>query len=52
MKNLNNNKCVLFSYIRKHLTATTVNSLRITKKGVQISRDLVDEFNIDFETFQ
>ena len=49
MKNLNNNKCLLFSYIRKHLNISTVNPSRITKKDVQISKELVDEFNINFE---
>ena len=49
MKNLNNNKCLLFSYIRKHLNPITINPSRITKKDMQISKELIDEFNIDFE---
>ena len=49
MKNLNNDKCLLFSYIRKHLNQITVNPSRITKKDNQISEGLIDEFNIDFE---
>ena len=49
MKNLNDNKCRLFSYIRKHLNPITVNLSRISKKDVEISKELVDEFNIDFE---
>ena len=49
MKNLNDNKCLLFSYIRKHLNPITVNLSRISKKDIQISKGLVDEFNIDFE---
>ena len=49
MKNLNVNKCLLFSYIRKHLNPITVNPSRITKKDIEISEGLVDEFNIDFE---
>ena len=48
MKNLNNNKCLLYCYIRKHLNPTTTNPSRITKKDVQISKELIDEFNIDF----
>ena len=52
MKNLNNNKCLLFSFIRKHLNPITINPSRITKKDMQISKELIDEFNIDFETFQ
>ena len=49
MKNLNDNKCLLFSYIRKHLNPITINPSRITKKDMQISKELIDEFNIDFE---
>ena len=49
MKNLNDNKCLLFSYIRKHSNPITVNPSRISKKDIQISKELIDEFNIDFE---
>ena len=49
MKNLNDNKCLLFSYIRKHLNPITVNFSRISKKDIQISKELIDKFNIDFE---
>ena len=49
MKNLNDNKCLLFSYIRKHLNPITVDLSRISKKDIQISKELIDEFNIDFE---
>ena len=49
IKNLNDNKCLLFSYIRKHLNVITVNPSRITKKDIQIAEELIDEFNIDFE---
>ena len=49
MKNLNDNKCLLFSYIRKNLNPITVNLSRISKKDIQISKELIDEFNIDFE---
>ena len=49
MKNLNDNKCLLFSYIRKHLNPITVNLSRISKKDIQISNELIDKFNIDFE---
>ena len=49
MKNLNDNKCLLFSYIRKHLNPITVNLSRISKRDIQISKELIDEFNIDFE---
>ena len=49
MKNLNDYKCLLYCYIRKHLNQITVNSSRISKKHIEISKGLVDEFNIDFE---
>ena len=49
MKNLNNNECPLFSYIRKHLIVITVNPSRITKKNIEINKELIDEFNVDFE---
>ena len=49
MKNLNDDKCLLFSYIRKHLNPITVNPSRISKKDVEIRKELIDEFNIDFE---
>ena len=49
MKNLNDNKCLLFSYIRKHLNPITVNPSRISKKDIEISKELIDDFNIDFE---
>ena len=49
MKNLNNNKCLLYSYIRKYLNPTTINPSRISKKDIEISKELIDGFNIDFE---
>ena len=49
MKNLNDNKCLLYSHIRKHLNSITTNPSRISKKDIQISKELIDEFNIDFE---
>ena len=49
MKNINNNKCLIFSYIRRHLNPITTNFSRVSKKDVQISKELIDEFNIDFE---
>ena len=49
MKNLNNNKCLLYCYIRKHLNPATANLSRTCKKDVQISKELIDEFNIYFE---
>ena len=49
MKNLNDNKCLLYCYIRKHLNPITVNLSRISKKDIQNCKELKDEFNIDFE---
>ena len=49
MKNLNDNKCLLYCYIRKNLNPITTNPSRITKKDIQIVRELINEFNIDFE---
>ena len=49
VKNLNDNKCLLYCYIRKHLNPITTNLSRISKKDIQISKELIDELNIDFE---
>ena len=49
MNNLNDNKCLLHCYIRKHLNPITVNPSRINKKGIEISKELIDEFNTNFE---
>ena len=49
MKNLNDNKCLLYCYIRKYLNCITVNPTRITKKDIDIAKELIDEFNINFE---
>ena len=49
MKNLNDNKFLLYCYIRKHLNCITVNPSRITKKDIEIVKELIDEFNIDFK---
>ena len=49
MKNLNDNKCLLYCYIRKYLNSITTNLSRVSKKYIEISKELIDEFNIDFE---
>ena len=49
IKNLNNNKCLLWCFIRKHLNSIEKNIPRINKKDIEISKELIDEFNIDFE---
>ena len=49
IKNLNDNKCLLWCFIRKHLNIIEKNISRINKKDIEISKELIDEFNIDFE---
>ena len=49
MRNLNDNKCLLYCYIRKHLNTITIKSSRVNKKDIEISKELIDECNIDFE---
>ena len=49
MKNLNDNKCLLYCYIRKHLNPIEKNISRINKKDIEILKELIDEFNTDFE---
>ena len=49
IKNLNDNKCLLWCFIRKHLNPIEKNVSRISKKDIEISKELIDEFNIDFE---
>ena len=49
MKNSNDNKCLLYCYIRKHLNSITVNPSRINKKDKNFAKELIDEFDIDFE---
>ena len=49
IKNLNDNKCFLWCYIRKFLNPIEKNVSRINKKDIEISKELIDEYNIDFE---
>ena len=49
IKNLNDNKCLLWCFIRKHLNSIEKNIPRINKKEIEISKKSIDEFNIDFE---
>ena len=49
MKNLNDDKCLLYCYIRKRLNPITANLSRITKKDIQTSKKSIYEFNINFE---
>ena len=49
IKNLNDNKCLLWCYIRKHLNPIDSNISRINKKDIKISKELIEEHDIDFE---
>ena len=49
IKNLNDDKCLLWCYIRKYLNPIEKNVSRINKKDIEISKELIDEYNIDFE---
>ena len=49
IKNLNDNKCLLWCFIRKNLNPIEKNISRINKKDIEISKELIDERNIDFE---
>ena len=49
IKNLNDNKCLLWCYIRKHLNPVDTNVSRINKKDIEILKELIDEHDIDFE---
>ena len=49
IKNLNDKKCFLWCYIRKFLNPIEKNISRINKKDIEISEELIDEHNIDFE---
>ena len=50
MKN-DDNKCFLYCYIRKFKNSVTNNTSRITKKDLLIVEDIIDECNMDFETY-
>ena len=49
IKNLNDRKCLLYSYIRAHLNPIEKNISRVNKRDIEISKELIDEHNIDFE---
>ena len=49
IKNLNDNKCLLWCFIRKHLNPIEKNISKINKKDIEISKELIDEHKIDFE---
>ena len=49
IKNLNDNRCFLWCYIRRFLNPIEKNISRINKEDIEISKELIDEHNIDFE---
>ena len=49
IKNLNNRKCLLYCFIRAHLNPIEKNICRVNKRDIEISKELIDEHNIDFE---
>ena len=49
IKNLNDHKCFLWCYIHKFLNPIEKNISRIDKKDIEISKELIDEYDIDFE---
>ena len=49
IKNMNNNKCLLWCFIRKHLNPIEKNISRINKTDIKIAEDLINEHDTDFE---
>ena len=49
IKNVNDNKCLLWCFIRKHMNPIDSNISRINKKDIKISKELIEEHNVDFE---
>ena len=45
----NDHKCFLWCYNRKFLNPIKKNISRVNKKDIEISKELIDEHNIDFE---
>ena len=48
MKN-DDNKCFLYCYIRKFKNVITNDASRITKNGLLLAEEIIDECNMDFE---
>ena len=46
---INDHKCLLWCFIKKHLNPIEKNISRINKKDVEIAQELIDEHDIDFE---
>ena len=49
IKNLNDKKCLLYCFIKAHLNKIEKNISRVNKRDIEISKELIDEYNIDFE---
>ena len=49
IKNENDNKCLLYSFIRRFLNDVKKNPSRINKKDLEISKEIINEHNFDFE---
>ena len=49
IKNLNDHKCLLYCYIRRHLNLIDNNVSRVNKKDIEIAKELIEEYDIDFE---
>ena len=49
IKNSNDNKCLLWCFIRAFLNPIKNNPSRINKKDIQICKELMNEHDIDFE---
>ena len=49
IKNLNDNKCLLWCFIRAFLNPIKKNPSRINKKDIQICKELMNEHDYDFE---
>ena len=49
VKNLKNDKCLLWCFVKRFLNPVKNNSSRITKKDIEICKELMVEHDIDFE---
>ena len=49
IKNLNDNKCLLWCFIRRFLNDIKKNPSRINKKDIEISKEIINEHNYEFE---
>ena len=49
IKNMNDNKCLLWTYIRKHLNPIEKNISRVNKNDIEIAVELINEHDVDFK---